>query len=189
MPVNGTVVLVRNDAAGPTIFSDRTSGDHVEWEGAGDENGGDVQIVPESFFSNPNFIRAIQRGILSLENAEDNPDLAASLEKHLATESQRKQRSAAIARRESMEHAGNEDIEYTPDNDLVAVKCPQPTRGGKPCGDEVLLKSAKLNSTPPLCPKHSSHAPEYVPEESWVDHKRVVEWKRMTIGPRERENR
>lgn len=62
--------LVRNVETGPTVFSDLGEGINIEWAGAGDPGGGDVQHVPDEVVTkNVQFLKAIQNGILRVEEA------------------------------------------------------------------------------------------------------------------------
>jgi hypothetical protein len=62
--------MVRNTAAGPTVFSEGPNAT-VEWAGANDPMGGDLQPVPESFLNNVQFHRMAARGILVVETADE----------------------------------------------------------------------------------------------------------------------
>jgi hypothetical protein len=63
-------VLVRNLAKGPSVFTDEPSKTAIEWAGAGDPNGEDVQPVPDAIVKdNVNFSRSLVRGIFSVEEA------------------------------------------------------------------------------------------------------------------------
>lgn len=61
------VTMVRNTQPGPTVISSDPKGTHfVEWAGAGDPSGGDIQPVPEEIVNTPQFEKAKRRGIFVL---------------------------------------------------------------------------------------------------------------------------
>lgn len=154
--------MVRNTAAGPTVFADGNQ--HVEWSGAGDPMGGDLQPVPEVFTQNVQFHRMVARGILIVETAEEA--IATALAAHKADWENRlaQQRAASAAA-----------IDMTPQNDSVVKTCIGPS-GKSPdqlCGADVPVKSAKLAETPPLCPLHTGLSTQFIAQES----ERIVEGK------------
>lgn len=65
------MLLVRNTQRGPTVFSDPKENIAIEWQGAGDNHGGDVQPVPDSLMENVNFLRAVQMGTFVIEEDGD----------------------------------------------------------------------------------------------------------------------
>lgn len=184
-------VLVTNKESGPLVFTDANTKAFVEWAGSGDESGEDVQVVPEEFFQNPNFIKAITRGSLEVENPEDNPELAATLQKVMSRTSITAQRAAANARKANASQAGSDAIENVVDNDILGDVCIGPdTRGGEgKCGQSVTLTAAqkKKNDTPPLCAKHKGLAMEFVPTADVTGDKQTIKWVRATLGRREKE--
>jgi hypothetical protein len=182
-------VLVRNAEAGPLVFTDASLRTHVEWAGAGDDTGEDVQVVPEEFFANPAFIKVITRGSLVVENPEDNPELSATLEKVMGRSSIAAQREAALKRRTASTQASTEAIEHTTDKDVLGEECIGPdARGGNgKCGALVNLSSAKKKDTPPLCEKHAKLATEFVPTVDVTGDKQTTKWVRVTMGRREKE--
>ena len=86
-------VLVRNTEKGPTVFSDVAKNIAIEWEGAGHPGGGDVQHVPDEVTGNVNFLKAVNRGILVVENA--SPEMEQKL--GLQTDAYHERREAAEA--------------------------------------------------------------------------------------------
>jgi hypothetical protein len=64
-------VLVRNTEEGPTVFSDPTNNIAIEWQGKGDPNGEDVQHVPDTLIDNTSFLKALQRGVFEVVEADD----------------------------------------------------------------------------------------------------------------------
>jgi hypothetical protein len=158
--------MVRNTAAGPTVFADAQQ--HVEWSGAGDPMGGDLQPVPPSFLDNVQFHRMTARGILVVETADEA--IAAALASHKADWENRleRQRTASI-----------EAIDQAPQNDSVVKTCLGPS-GKDPsgaCGAAVPIKAAKLAEMPPLCPMHTGMASQFIATEG----EKIVEGKPEVI--------
>jgi hypothetical protein len=85
-------VLVRNTEKGPTVFSDPAKNIAIEWQGAGDPNGEDVQHVPDEVTDNVNFLKSLQRGIFVVEEA--SPEMQARLDKQVAAYRDRRNSSA-----------------------------------------------------------------------------------------------
>lgn len=185
-------VLVHNAEDGPLVFTDQLSRTHIEWAGNGDENGEDVQVVPEEFFSNPNFIKVITRGSLEVENPEDSPEVSAMLKKVMGRASMQAQRSAANKRKNASNQAGKESIENTPDKDVLGEECVGPdARGGRgTCEAQVLRTAAevKKNTAPPLCAKHKKLASEFIPTIDVSGDKQTTKWTRVTMGRREKQD-
>ncbi len=68
-------VLVRNLSRGPAVFNDIKTATSIEWQGAGDPNGDDIQPVPASIaIENVNFLKAVSRGTFLIESS-DNPEV------------------------------------------------------------------------------------------------------------------
>ena len=179
MPV-AAPVYVRNTEDGPTIMSaDAKGSQYVEWAGRGDPMGNDVQIVPEDYLQNVNFVRAVQRGILVIDNEEDNPEVVESI---------KKQNDAWQARRIAAQKASKASLDQEANNDLIAVPCIGPSgRATGFCGNEVPVKDRQKNERPPLCSIHADLAPEFVPEDTTENGLNVRKWLRAGIAPRERQ--
>lgn len=177
MPLSAPV-LVRNTEGGPTVLSDLQTKEFVEWQGAGDPNGADIQAVPESFLNNVNFLRCVQRGILVVENPEDNPEITAAIEK---------QNAAWAARREQAKKTATASIDQQANNDLIAVQCVGPGGRGGQCDNTVSVKEKVKADKPPLCATHEGLAPQYVRNDRVTDDATTVEWVRVSMGARERE--
>ncbi len=172
MQVNAPV-MVRNTEAGPTVLSDLRTKEYVEWQGADDPNGGDVQAVPEEFLNNVNFMRAVQRGILVIENPEDNPDIAAAIAK---------QNAAWSARRERAQQQANDSIVMEASNDLISTNCIGPN-----CTNMVAVKEKVRDQKPPLCSQHDGLAPQYVRTDNVSGEETKVTWNRVTVTGREKQ--
>lgn len=172
------VAMVRNTLPGPTVISSDPKGTHqVEWAGKDDPMGGDVQPVPEEIVNTVPFYRAIQRGILVLENPEDNPELTATIAK---------QNSSWAARSEAAAAKATEAIDHDANNDIVSVPCIGPDGKGGKCGADVAVRDVNKDDKPPLCNLHADLVGEYVAEElGVVDGKTQKGWARVTMGARE----
>ena len=176
----GAPLLCRNTIDGPLILSlDPKGSDFIEWQAAGDSNGGDVQIVPESFHKNVAFLRIVQRGIIIIENAEDNPSVALALGKQ----------NAAWANRNSVQQAEAEaSISRESNNDLIEMQCVGPNpRGQGACENTIPVREMQKNDKPPLCNTHEDLAPQYVPYDETVNGKIVKKWSRVQMTQRERQ--
>lgn len=173
-------VPVRNMEAGPSVFSDTTKNIAIEWERAGDPNGGDVQIVSDDILQMPSFQRALQKGIFKQEDDKSLAQLAID------------QQTASFRKREEdARQAANMSIDQASNNDLIQTECIGPNnRGTGLCGNPVPIRESKRNEAPPLCSQHTNLASEFVPTESEElrDGKPVVTWSRSGLAPRIHQN-
>lgn len=176
------VLMVRNTLPGPLVLSSDPKGTvFVEWQGANDPNGGDVQPCPEEFASLPAFHKQVLRGILVVENPEDNPEIAAAIER---------QNKAWHDRQQNQHQSAQESIQAERNDDFVTQQCVGPNpRGQGQCDAEVTVQERKKNEQAPLCPTHEDLRPQYVPTEGEkiVDGKSSKTWTRVTMGSRQRQ--
>lgn len=173
------VQMYRNHQPGPTVLASDIKGtESVEWQGAGDPNGGDIQPVSEIIQGSPAFTRAVRRGILSLVDMDSQEYLDADQAQQTHWESRM---GASAAQAAAV-------IDQEANNDLIAIPCVGPSSrpGELRCGVEVTVKDARRNEEPPLCNQHQGLKHEYVPEDVVVDGKAVKSWTRVSIGARER---
>lgn len=169
--------LVRNAQPGPTVFS-YDPNDHIEWQGANDPMGGDLQSVPGKYFDNVQFQRALATGILVLEEAPEEIARAAELHRREWENRQHRQRTANL-----------EALDQQPQNDMLMLSCIGPTgKGldGQLCGVQVPVRQRARNEQPPLCGPHSTLASRYIAEETdkIVDGKPVIRWVQAQMGNR-----
>lgn len=172
-------VLVRNTEAGPTVFTDAHTNTQVEWQGANDPSGEDVQQVPDALIDNVNFLRAVNRGILVVEEA--SPAVMEALQR---------QTTSWQARRREAKEASAATIDEQANNDLVTMPCIGPsTRGTGECGESVPVRESKKFDKPALCSRHAALAPQYVFSESeaLVDGQTTKQWTRTLMTARERQ--
>jgi len=96
------MLLVRNTQRGPTVFSDSAANISIEWQGAGDQFGGDVQPVPEALMENVNFLRAVQLGTFVIEedSAEAQEKIRLQIEKINLSKRKQKENIEAVFDRE-----------------------------------------------------------------------------------------
>lgn len=87
-------VLVRNTETGPSVFSDTAKNIAIEWQGAGDPDGEDVQNVPDEVIDNVNFLKALQRGIFVVEEA--SPETKERLAKQVQAYQKRRSTSDKV---------------------------------------------------------------------------------------------
>jgi hypothetical protein len=174
-------VLARNLMDGPTVLSSDPKSTHfVEWAGRGDQAGNDVQLVPEEIVKTVPFARAVQRGVLSVENLEDNPELQGMLNKQTAAWTARQQLADADIR---------STIETTANKDMVTLACIGPsTKGLQDCGEDVTMRDLTKYDAPPLCHRHINLVHEYVPTNEGLDERdnKKVRWTRSMIDDRVR---
>jgi hypothetical protein len=168
-----TPTMVRNTAAGPTVFSDGTN--NIEWAPAGDPAGGDIQPVPASVLENVQFHRTMARRILVVEEADDV--VASALAAH---------RQDWETRLAAQRTASTASIDQAPQNDSVIKTCIGPS-GRSPdqlCGADVPIKQAKVNEIPPLCAMHSGLSGQYIATETEriVEGKPEVVWVKARIA-------
>jgi hypothetical protein len=174
MQVEGTV-LARNKMAGPTVISSDPRSTHfVQWEGAGDPSGGDVQLVPKEIVSTVPFVNALRNGIIEIENPEDNPALMETLSRQ----------SETWAKRQSdLQTDIRSTIESQPNRDLITLGCIGPApRGAGLCNAEVTVRDVTKYDAPALCHQHISLASQYVSDDQGRDDKgnKVTSWTRVT---------
>lgn len=166
-------VLVRNTASGPTVFTDAATNTQVEWQGAGDPAGEDLQQVPDALAENVYFLRAVNRGILVVEEASD------ATRELLARQTASWQTRTAAAKAASLG-----TIDEQANNDLISVPCVGPSqRGTGECGDSVPVREKTKNDKPPLCSRHAALAPQYVMSEGEVGPDGVApkRWTRSVV--------
>lgn len=170
-------ILARNTHGGPTVMSSDPKGsEYVEWAGADDPNGGDVQIVPESIANSVPFIKAVQRGLLVVENLDENPELQQALDR---------QTKAYHDRTKAASEKIQESVSRETNNDMVTLPCIGPNPRGGQCGADVTVREKTKDDKPPLCTQHAGFATQYIPGEDVVDGKSVKTWVRASMGHRE----
>jgi hypothetical protein len=166
-------VLVRNQMKGMTVLSTDPSGkDEVRWDALGDLHGGDVQIVTEHMAHSPNFMRAVSRGILKIEDNTD-PELLAALDQQGAywRDQQDKVEEEALA-----------SIDTESQDAILPVKCIGPD-----CQADLTMRQSAMEKNPPLCDGHQHLAPQFVPTEGdRVNGRLQTVWTRIPMGARQR---
>ena len=155
-------ILLENWQPGPTIFTDDQTHTSIEWAGHGDTSGGDIQAVPLSFLENINFLRILNRGILSLFDASD--EVKDMIEAQLGNSKLKDQAVQWRAEQNQKVKEATVSIEHTANHDLVAVKCIGPgSRQGIKCDVEIPVRELNVGEKPPLCENHKHLASQYVP--------------------------
>lgn len=166
-------VMVRNTSPGPTVF-DNGRGDKVEWQGAGDSMGGDIQPVPGVFLNDVQFQRMKTRGIFEI--VEDESIIDATTAAHRAEWRNRQDRQRS---------AGIEQLDETPNNDTIVKTCigPSGKAADQLCGADVPVRVADTANKPPLCPMHTGLSSQFVPRttERVVEGKPEVVWMRARL--------
>lgn len=138
-------VLVKNNVAGPTVFSDPVSHVQIEWAASGDPEGNDFQYVPDDLVNNVNFMKAVTRGIYAIEDAPEG-----------VHEAILRQGEAYRHRQEAAKAAAAAVIDQRADDDLISMPCMGPgARPGSDCGDLVPVRAKHRDRKPPLCDRHA----------------------------------
>lgn len=144
-------VMVRNRMPGPTVLTMKDH-DPVILESIGDPMGGDVQRVPDSAAEDVNFLKALDAGVISIDEAPA-----------AVQESLQRQRASFESRRAAVTAAAQNSIDRHANNDFMQAECigPSPTGRGT-CGTGVPVRESARSSKPPLCQAHESLAAQYV---------------------------
>lgn len=170
-------VSVRNTMGGHLVLTpDLAKGDYIEWRGAGDPTGADVQLVSPKVVRSPNFQKMLNRGALQIIDDEEEIRLA---DQRQQDEWERRQRSGDEAAMDSLDRKAN--------NDSVVLSCvgPGPRGGTSECGENVVVKEKDKNLRPPLCTQHEHLATHYVPTEMQDGGQTRTSWVKVIMGERE----
>lgn len=173
-----TQIIARNTKANVVVLSSDAKGtEFVEWQPAGDPNGGDIQVVPDAVAHSPAFTKLISRGIIEIEEADE--EFKAAVERQ----------NAAFERRLSGASAkAAEVMDPEAKNDMLSVPCVGPDgRGQGKCGAKVPVREKTMNDHAPLCSTHAHLAPQYVSEEVQEGTEKKIKWVRVTLGSPERQ--
>jgi hypothetical protein len=151
------VLIVRNMHGGPTTFLHEHDGMKTpyEWFGAGDVDERDILEVPEAMATNPHFRKAVARGILKVEEGDE--DVIASVNRAGEKWQQRQ-----LARRNEIEA----QMDRQEDRSMVVVPCMGPGARGSTCGASVFEREATKGSRPPLCQAHQHLTTNFVQVET-----------------------
>lgn len=181
MPVIASAVLVRNLMDGPTVLaSDPKGSEQVEWAGAGDSSGNDIQWVSDTLASSVPFVRALARGVLAVVPDETDPE---------AVEALQKQVDAFRGRNAATTQAAQASIEHTENLDFISIPCIGPSNKGQgACGADVTVRARDKDAKPALCETHSGLVNEYTPEQIQDGDKTATRWIRVTMGARQRQD-
>jgi hypothetical protein len=174
-----TPIMVRNTEPGPAVFTAPGNGTHVEWQGAGDPQGLDIQSCPGEFMQLEPFRNALEKGIFEI--VEDEVQIETALSQHRVDWEQQQERRR---------NAGTDSIEVEANKDLHVVECIGLVgRGGKTCGAPLSMRPEDLQNTPPLCSEHKKFARKYIAEETGkvVNGKPEVRWTLPTMDARVRQ--
>lgn len=163
-------MMVRNTQAGPLVFSATgDANDYLEFAGAGDPNGGDVQAVPGELENNVQFRRILTLGLVVLE--DKMPDI----EKALAG-----QREEWEAREADRNKNADASLDQVSENDILMKECIGDglRAGQKLCGTPVPQRSDAVRVHPPLCQAHKHLEGQYRAQETGriVGNRNEVVW-------------
>ncbi len=165
-------VAVRNNKPGPTVFYDVKSNVNVEWQGAGDPSGEDVQYVPDEWVKeNADFRRALNRQVLMLVD-ESTGELAMEAQRLAYLEAEGEAQQAVLA-------VADDDRSMS----LVSLKCVGPgTRAGSTCDATVIRRPEAINDSPPLCDTHAHLSRFYRANQTGTDPRTgepILVWERI----------
>lgn len=151
MPLQAPM-MVRNTQKGPLVFSpDGDANNYIEFQGAGDPEGRDLQIMPGEMANNVQFRRNLNLGLLTVE--ENNIDIDSALAG---------QRAGWEQRQAGMTASAMESIEHAADNDILMKECIGPgTRAGENCGASIPQRADAVAVHPPLCQAHNHLAGQF----------------------------
>ena len=150
-------LTVRNPLPNPVVYS-RKGEEDVIWNAAGDLQGEDIQQVSDDFASRNDFLRSVTRGVLIVEDADDEEILARINKKVLASGDQN-----GYAKQEGQTaQDALRAFDKVPDRSIISMKCVGPAqRGGGQCGSVVMVAPAFAKEYPPLCPPHGPLQPHF----------------------------
>jgi hypothetical protein len=151
------VLIIRNMHGGPTTFLFEHNGMKTpyEWFGAGDVDERDILEVPEEMATNPHFRKAVARGILKIEDGDE--DVMASVARAGLRWQERQ-----TARRTEIES----QFDRQEDKSMVVIPCLGPGPRGSTCGASVFEREATKGAKPPLCQAHQHLSTNFVQVET-----------------------
>jgi len=151
------VLIVRNMHGGPTTFLHEHDGMKTpyEWFGAGDIDERDILEVPESMAMSPHFRKAVARGILKVEEGDE--DVIASVNRAGMRWQERQ-----LQRRNEIEA----QMDRQEDRSMVVIPCQAPGPRGSLCGASVFEREATKGAKPPLCSAHQHLSTNFVQVET-----------------------
>ncbi len=171
------VKMVRNLKSGPTVWSSLEKRRSLEWQGAGDPSGLDIQPVDEEILAEPSFQQALRKKIFEI--VDDETGAAALDAQSQAREAAQQNIASSIA----------STIDRSQEESFVVAKCQGPaTRGTGECGEDVTRKATEIDDAPLLCPAHANLAHLFMEEETGEmverDGKLVSRkaWRRTSVG-------
>ena len=169
------LLLVRNTAQGPTVWAKRDR-DTLVWGPAGTENS--IRRVPESMLEDPDFLDAIDGGVLVVEQA------SAAIDQELAELSEFRQRQRA-QREQDLDSV----LDRRQERQTLAEHCVGPGPSGRStgCPNDVLRPAKERDETPPLCPQHAGMINEFaLSQDGSAGNEQdplVSRWVRVDFGP------
>lgn len=170
-------VAYQNTTPGPIVFHDPLTKQQQEWAGSGDPSGRDIQHVPDDFGNNVYFLKAVNRGLLTV--VKEEVAMAAANQSHVVDDGLQ---AAALADARSVLTRKKED-------DIIQVDCVGPSGKGRgDCGKPAIVKERDRNAVPPLCEEHKALSGEFVAstgnDNDPKTGKATVTWARTVITRR-----
>jgi hypothetical protein len=145
-PPQTTVVVQNMTKSVLVIASDPHRTHEVTFGSKNATDGSDYQHMPPEIIRTPAFARQISLGTLRVVEGENDPAVQSAL-KH--------QSDAYWKRAEDDAREAMATLDETADNDFVVLQCFGPgNREGAVCGENIPVKAADKESSPPLCDRH-----------------------------------
>lgn len=184
---DGESLFIKNTQPGPTVFTtDASRNDgHLTWQGEGDPNGLDVQVVPRDLLKNLQFRNMLQIGIFQIVQDPAIARAALEAQQQAWVDAEQKRRTAdpeSIFNDPTLDTAQKLVVEGAANaNDVHVENCV-----ATPCTTSVILKPNEVGEKPPLCGPHAGLAPQFVAMEDaskpLVNGRAQVRWVRPSMG-------
>jgi hypothetical protein len=171
------VIVVRNNQAGITVFTDDSTKITYVWEGKGDGGGRDVCEVSSQVLRNPDFRRALLRDLLTVEDAPEALAEALGL--------QQKEWEARQNRLAESQATLDRAADRTIARGVACIAPKGSSRSGELCGSYALASGQNPNERPPLCSEHVHLGVQYIPHETGKvlpNGKSEIVWRRAGIA-------
>lgn len=163
-------IQVSNQLNSIVIFTLKVDGgvEESEFKAQGDPNGEDIMELPSTYLLNARFKDALNKGILKIEEADDEAVLEAYQAQKRAWDAQ-----------QQIKQENDRLIDTQQPRAFSGHQCLAQEGRGQ-CPDFAVY--ANNNERPPLCQKHAYLATQFVPEETgtFTGGKADIEWRRVT---------
>lgn len=186
-PFGEDVVYIQNNLSGPTVFTaDATRSDgHIVWQGKGDVNGEDIQVVPKVLLNNVQLQASLRKSIFAIVQDPMAREAALTAQQQAwdVQEQRRLHPNPEAIFGEDGQPKPEFVMEKADQNDMLVLDCLRKPEG---CEQRVSLRRTEVATRPPLCGQHFGLANMYVGIEDLqsplVNGKAPVKWVRAQIG-------